>query len=189
MQLHSLCNFVYIINSYILVSVDFIHIFTYIHIYICNRCIPKKMLRIFFTSKSEAKPSRRNHRRWALLSLTGGTLSFQFDHMIGRLNDSPGIRRFLDFFLKKMECRFISNSSYPRSGVIFLCFPKYQVFSWVFFPSKKTMESSSGNYSLLCPEASPETQKAMMALMMKTSLSFQFGQRVTPSLKTNEFVP
>ena len=78
-------------------------------------------------------------------------------------------------FLKKMESRFISNSSYPRSGVIFLCFPKYQVFSWVFFPSKKNMESSSGNFSLLCPEASPETQKAMMALMMKTSLSFQFG--------------
>lgn len=62
---------------------------------------------------------------------------FNFDHMIGRLNANPALEGCWIFFLKKMESRFISNSSYPRSGVIFLCFPKYQVFSWVFFSIQK----------------------------------------------------
>ena len=140
MQLHSLCNFVYIINSYILVSIDFIHIYiyTYIHIYIyiCNRCIPKKKCFGFCLPPNPKPCSAEGIIDVGLAFSDGGlTLSFQSGHMIGRLNDSPALEGCWIFFLKKMESRFISNSSYPRSGVIFLCFPKSQVFPWVFLPT------------------------------------------------------
>ena len=54
---------------------------------------------------------------------------------------------------------------------------------------QKPLSHRGKHFSQKVPEASPETQKAMMALMMKTSLSFHLFERGRFGVSKNHGIP